>query len=75
MGCFRPIFQSALGGGDTKFFLVFFLYRASATKTFARSRIFKYGLPKDIYIYYGLKGYEKRVNVHFSTIFPVAVIA
>ena len=44
---FGPIFQNDLRG--VKLFLfVFFLIGASATKSFARARIFKYGLTKDI---------------------------
>ena len=38
-GGFGPIFQSALRGG---------IIGVSATKRFARSRIFRYGLPQDI---------------------------
>jgi len=44
---FGPKFQSALREGKTKF-LIYFLIGVSATKSFARSRIFRYGLPKDI---------------------------
>ena len=42
-----PIFQSALRGGKTKF-VDFSFIGASETKRFARSRIFRYGLPQDI---------------------------
>ena len=39
IGGFGPIFQSSLRGGKIG---------ASTTKCFERSRIFRYGLPKDI---------------------------
>ena len=42
----NPYFKVLREGGKTKF-LDFFI-GASATKRFARSRIFKYGLPPDI---------------------------
>ena len=45
MGGFGPIFQSDLRGGKIYFFLCL---GASATKSFARSRIFRYGLPEDM---------------------------
>ena len=41
------IFQNTLRGRGTKF-LDFFLIGTSATKWFAGSRIFRYGLPQDI---------------------------
>ena len=44
---FGPIFKSALRGGKSKFFDFFFI-GASATKKFAKSNIFRYGLPLDI---------------------------
>ena len=42
---FIPIFQSTLGGGDTKFVSCI---GASAIKSYVRSRIFRYGLRKNI---------------------------
>ena len=44
---FRHIFQIALRGGKPKV-LDFFFMGASATKSLARSRIFRYGLRNDI---------------------------
>ena len=44
MGGFGTIFQSALRGGDT----IFFLPMASGIKWFERSRIYRYGLSKDV---------------------------
>ena len=41
----RPIFQNAVGGSKTIFF---FFRRASASENFARSKMFRYVLPKDI---------------------------
>ena len=46
MGGYGAIFQSDLR--KVKLFFVFFLIGASATKCFARSRIFKFGLTEDI---------------------------
>ena len=43
------LFQSALRGGHTNF-VDFFFIGASVTKRFVRSRIFRYGVPKDILI-------------------------
>ena len=44
---FGPMFQSALRKDKTKFFNFFFI-GASAVKSFLRTRIFRYGLPRDI---------------------------
>ena len=69
---FRPIYQSALWGGSTKFF-DFFSIRVSATKSFTRPRISgRYELPKDI-LSKGIKRvkltvfpFYKRVSMHVA---------
>ena len=48
LAVFGPIFQSALGEGKTTFDFLHIYIWAFATKRFARSRIFRYGLPQDI---------------------------
>ena len=45
-GFWTDILKCSEGKGD-KFFFLFFI-RTSATKRFAGSRIFRYGLPQDI---------------------------
>ena len=42
-----PMFQSALRGARTNF-VIFIFIGTSVIKSFERSRIFRYGLPKDI---------------------------
>ena len=47
LAVFGLIFHSALRGGKSNLFIFFFI-GASAINRFASSRIFRYGLPKDI---------------------------
>ena len=62
LGGFGPIFKSALRGRGTKFFDFFFI-GTFATKSFARSRIFRYGLSHDIWSKRQIKRMKYRFDI------------
>ena len=61
-----------LKGGKTNSFDLFFI-RASANKSFVRSSIFRYGLPKDI-LGKGQKTRDDRVNGFCGQFLPFMTV-